>query len=221
MIKYFKKNVHTSGSAELKTFSDVVTFIRDYLVDIKSTDENIELKFNTSYKNVPNQFIEIKGYKDLGNIEETSFSVFFDKNDKKVRNNDTVSTINKVKDILRRDSKVTNTPADYYSELISNLLSVGNIYSSYVEIMLAHMFITDIENKKFWRYNQQDSIVLKLSDKTMAAFISPLLGLLYQPNERSISSIDLDEIQEVLGDKTSVENLEKLSIHEKIFLEMV
>lgn len=122
---------------------------------------------------------------------------------------------------MRRDSKVTNTPADYYSELISNLLSVGNIYSSYVEIMLAHMFITDIENKKFWRYNQQDSIVLKLSDKTMAAFISPLLGLLYQPNERSISSIDLDEIQEVLGDKTSVENLEKLSIHEKIFLEMV
>ena len=46
------------------------------------------------------------------------------------------------------------------------------------------------------RYNQTQTPTIKLGDKQLASYISPLLGLLYQPNKNSVEKIEInmDEI---------------------------
>ncbi len=68
-------------------------------------------------------------------------------------------------------------PHEYYTDLMSCILEVGDIYSSFVELVLAHLFL--VNENEFWRYNQDKPVVLKLSEKTVAAKISPLLGFTF------------------------------------------
>ena len=90
------------------------------------------------------------------------------------------------------------------------ILSVGAPFSSFIEILLSNMFLTDAKSGTLWRYDQSQPIKLKLGDKTLAARISPLLGLLYQQNSKSIDKIEFLD---------SYINSDKLTIYEKIFLE--
>ena len=119
--------------------------------------------------------------------------------------------VEKLKEILKKNDKVTKKPGEYYTDLTECILSVGEIFSSYIEMVLAHMFM--VSESDFWRYNQTQKIVTKLSDKTMAAKISPLLGFLYQPNRISINGITDDHLlNSIVSDKA-------VSFHEKIFLQ--
>ena len=77
-------------------------------------------------------------------------------------------------------------------------------------MVLAHLFMTSDED--FWRYNYDKPVICKLSEKTVAAKISPLLGFLYQPNRITINTIG-DDILNL------IEQNENLSIHERIFLQ--
>lgn len=52
----------------------------------------------------------------------------------------------------------------------------------------------------------------KLSDKAVAAKISPLLGFLYQPNKITINGFDNDFIDVISSNKP-------LTFHERIFLQ--
>jgi len=90
------------------------------------------------------------------------------------------------------------------------ILEVGTIYSSFVEILLANMFVVDYDNKIFWRYNQDKDPTYKLGDKGLAAYISSRIGLLYQPNKNTIEKISLEELEDV--------DLNNLTIYEKIYL---
>ncbi len=90
------------------------------------------------------------------------------------------------------------------------MLTVGTIYSSFIEMLFANMFITSTDDNEYWRYNQKEKIEIKLGEKALAKFISPLLGLLYEPNKKSIDLIESDFDVEKF-DK------EKHSVHEKIW----
>jgi len=93
------------------------------------------------------------------------------------------------------------------------ILEVGTIYSSFIEILLANMFVVDYENKVFWRYHQDQTPTYKLGDKGLAAYISSRIGLLYQPNKNTIENISLDELDEI--------DQKNLTIYEKIYLGLV
>ncbi len=201
---------HTSGASDLNTYPEIILYMREYLRDIEIHGDNIYLYFNEG--KIPKKIKKIPGFKSI----KKNF-IHFKAYKKQVYNNDTISTVNSIKNILKTNKKVIKKPDDYYIELIELLLSVGNIYSTYIEMMLAHMFVTNKEKKELWRYNPNDKIVLKLSDKTLATFISPLLGLLYQPNKNSIANISLDEMEQFLN-KTETIDASKLSIYERIFL---
>ena len=126
-----------------------------------------------------------------------------------IYNHDVISVVENVKKILRQGD-VSDSVEEYYINLMSTLLEVGIVYSSFVEILFTNMFIVDKEKKLFWRYNQSRMPVFKLGDKMMAAYISSRIGLLYQPNKNTIEQVNLDELDTI--------DLENLTIYEKIFL---
>jgi hypothetical protein len=70
--------------------------------------------------------------------------------------------------------------------------------------------MTNKKDKLFWRYNPDDKIQIKLGDKTLSGHLSPLLGLLYQPNRNTIA--EMDKLEEL-----DIDNAD-LTIYEKIFL---
>jgi len=203
---------HTSGSANLNISPSSMAFIRDHLISIEN-GETIKLFFN-SHK-CPNVlkstagFIKLEEYKDGCIIE-------FDHISDMVVNIDAISTMNSVKDLLKTKDNPSRTPTEFYAEMMACLLEISIPYSSFVEMLFANMFVTkyDSKNKKnceFWRYNQDKKIIKKFGDKNIAYNISPLLGLLYQPNVKTLEeSAELDSL-DVNKDKN-------LNIYERIWL---
>lgn len=195
----------TSGSCELDLDKTVCKFIKDYLVDIHDNGKMITLTFSND--NIPNEIRNIKGY-----LSTEKNLVKFTKLSERVVNNDVLSTVIQVKELMKKcNGSELMTPSEYYANLMKCILEVGNLYSSFVEMVLAHMFM--VSPTEFWRYNQDKSVVVKLSEKTIASKISSLLGFLYQPNSHSVKEIDFQDL-----DKFEPVNLDKLCIHEKIFL---
>lgn len=60
--------------------------------------------------------------------------------------------------MLKKEEKVISTAESYYSDLISIILSVGVLYSSYIEMLLTHMFLTE--------YDKDTIIYLNFGDIT-------------------------------------------------------
>ena len=194
----------TSGSCEFDINKPVSQFIQHHLVDICQDNGIITLIFDSD--EIPEEFSEIPGF-----VSKEGNKVIYVIITDEVRNKDTLSTVEGVKEILRKCDKVVKTPADYYHDLINCILKVGGIYSSYVELVLAHIFM--VNKNEFWRYNQDKPISVKLSEKSIAVKISPLLGFLYQPNRISIGGIEEDHLLQEYPDDDS------LSFHERIFLQ--
>ena len=176
------------------------------LIDIIDDGNLITLVFNTD--KIPEELKQIRGYLSI-----ESNLVKYTKLSEQVVNNDVLATVIRVKDLTKKCDNVTQTPSDYYHDLMGCILEVGDIYSSFVELVLAHMFMTGPD--EFWRYNQNKTITVKLSDKTVAAKISPLLGFTFTPNRITINEIDED-----MMDVSSIDP-SKLCFHEKVFLNML
>lgn len=204
LTQLLMRSFHTSGSSELDLDKTVSDFMKDCLIDIKDDGHLISLEFNTD--DIPNEIRNIRGY-----LSTEGQIVKFTKISEPVVNNDVLATVIQVKELMKKDDRIEKTVPEYYKDLMSCILEVGDLYSSFVEIVLAHMFMTG--DGKFWRYNQGENVTLKLSEKTVASKISPLLGFAYTPNRLSINELDSESI-----DDLEPEDIEKLCFHEKVFL---
>lgn len=209
------RTFHESGSAVVDTDPNLVKFLREHLLDFDNQDnERYVLTFDklTGFKRLWKKF---PGFEKIEGNQVYILPV-----EEHIRNNDTATVIENVKKILRKEvfkkSNPYRHPQEYYAELMSNLLTVGTIFSSYVEMLLAHMFM--VNSTDFWRYNQDSPITMKLSSINIASKISPLLGFLFQPNKKSIDEVGIDDLGTVLDNIVDVDP-DKLSIHEKIFLQ--
>lgn len=198
------RSFHESGSANLGKNDIINECIKNHLIDIQETNHDITLKFNSSILPI-DEFKKVIGFK-----EQKDNYITYNKINDEIINLDAVETINDVNMILRKQNNITESPNKYYEKLINAILTVGEIYSSYVEMVLAHLFIVDGE--EFWRYNYNKPIIYKTSDKAVASKISPLLGFLYQPNKQTINNFD-DDFIDVISSK------KQLTLHEKIFLQ--
>ena len=198
------RSFHTSGSCELTLDNNVLEFLKNHLIDIQEKDNIISLFADCDFPS--NGFQNIPGY-----LNHSEKIIQYQQISEDIHNNDALYIVEKLKEILKKNDKVTKKPGEYYTDLTECILSVGEIFSSYIEMVLAHMFM--VSESDFWRYNQTQKIVTKLSDKTMAAKISPLLGFLYQPNRISINGITDDHLL------NSIVSDEAVSFHEKIFLQ--
>jgi len=205
LTQLIMRSFHTSGSATLDINKSLKEFIKNHLINIIHNEKyNIyELVFDT--ENIPLEIMEIAAYKETEN-NIVRFGYITDV----VKNSDAISIMNNIKEILKTNNKVIKHPVTYYEGIMQHILSVGIPYSSYIEIMLCNMFLTnkDNDNKEFWRYNSDKTAVKKFGDKNLAINISPTLGCLFQPNKKTLNNLE------------TFNNLDinKLSIHEKIWL---
>ena len=202
------QNVHISGSSELVTDKLVINFIKDKLRDIAVKKESKEIILTFKDLNeMPETITDLPGFQlTLQNQNQ----IIFKEVEKEVINKDTVTLLKTVKNLLKKHKTVTMTPSEYYNEFMSAILSVGITYSSFVEMLFANTFISDYKNKEFWRYNQTESIDVKLGDKGISKYISDLLGLLYEPNKNSIKNLTR-EFNDLKFDP------KKMTIYEKIW----
>lgn len=220
------KNVHESGRATLPVDSEIVKFFEEHLINVKTesinNQEETTLEFDTdqypiqlisTVSGVSSNRLSLPNAPSIFGLKEVKGKILIYGEDHYiVYNQDVISVVNNIKAILRQ-GPVTTTVVPYYIELMTALLTVGNLYSSFVEILFANMFITDYDKKEFWRYRQDLSPTYKLGDKMMASFISSRIGLLYQPNKDTIEKVDLEELDTI--------DLENLTIYEKIYLGQV
>lgn len=213
------RTFHLSGGAELDLNKDIVEFMSHHLVNIEhfeASNGEILTKLIFDDTNFPESFFEVNqpvihGLKDFNFSEK---SITFGEDDKEIMNKDVISTMNKIKLTALKKSKVIKHPTEYYQDLMSLLLEVGVVYSSFVEMLFTNMFVVDYENKRFWRYNQKETPTDKLGSRMMASYISPLLGLLYEPNKNSIDKIDIDIDHLLLDSNIS-------TIYERIWLNKI
>ena len=194
------RSFHSSGSANLPIFDSVKMFIEKQLIDIQESENEIRLKFRSN--RFPDKIQEVEGY---NRIEPENNVVVFDPIEDDVENIDVVAVLRDVKKILKSEKNLTETPTQYYQELMTHLLNVGTPYSSFIEILLCNMFLVD-ENKKFWRYHPNEEVVKKFGDKNLAINLSKILGCLFQPNKKTLSLIK-DLSDKDINDMTIYERL--------------
>ncbi len=209
------KNVHESGRATLPTDEEIIDFFQKHLIDVK-TEKNATGNELTTLEFDTNQFPE-KLITDSTSVKKIIYGLqkingnklVFGEDNSTIYNHDVITVVDTIKKILKQ-GPVTTSVVPYYIDLMTALLEVGNVYSSFVEMLFCNMFLVDYDNKIFWRYRQNQAPTFKLGDKMMAAYISSRIGLLYQPNKNTIEQVDLEELDEI--------DLENLTIYEKIFL---
>ena len=180
------RTFHTSASAELTINKDIKNYFQNNLIDINHINNKYILKV-LDLKKIPEEIQSIPGYENI-NIDQNE--IIFNESSKTIENKDTVGLLQDIKLILKKSFNVDKHPQEYYNEFMRAMLTVGTIYSSFVEMLFANIFLVDEENRKFWRYYPDQSIQVKLGDKDIAKYISKLLGLLYEPNKRSIEKIE-------------------------------
>lgn len=197
---------HESGKATLLSDQEIVKFFENHLVDVLTDDEGkTTLIFDTNQ--LPEKLISDSLIKGLLVVKDNQLVYGDDRHE--ILNQDVISVVENIRNILKQGS-VNQPIISYYTKLVSAILEVGTIYSSFIEILFANMFLVDYDNKVFWRYNQNQNPTYKLGDKGLAAYISSRIGLLYQPNKNTIENISMDELEDV--------DLENLTIYEKIYL---
>jgi hypothetical protein len=201
------RSFHTSGSSTLAVNNKLKNYIRSHLVDIELQELSCKLIFDDV---IPDEFIEIintiPGFQQVHeNICE--FDYIYN-----VENEDVGKVIKELKNCLLTEKGDVICTLDTYNRLIESILSVGNIFSSFIEIILCNLYTNN--KNKIIRYQLRDNEILEISKKYSVyhihSLLSPTLNLLYKPNLNTISEYY----------NTIVKNNHKPSIFEKIWLDI-
>lgn len=154
-------------------------------------------------------FREITGFLDYG---ENYVKFHFDLGI--IENKDVGAIIKEIKNCLQTENKNIVSPDDTYYKLISNILSVGDIYSSFIELILSILYVG--HDNKIIRYQLKEKLPLKIEKKFSVKeahnFISPVLSLLYEPNIHSIKKYYNHLIKQ---------DSYLVSIYEKIWMDLI
>jgi len=180
------RTFHTSGAAELKirkvNNNKLIEIFRDYYIDHEEDNEMYVIKFKPNCDFLQ-ELMHIPGFIS---IDSEKNIVYFQKNKNPVKNLDIISVLENLNQIIKNE-KSPKHPLFYYHEMIKILLSTGQLYSTYVELLLCNMFLT--ENNEYWRYQPQENIRIKVGIRSLAKTLSPVLGFLCEPN---LKNIDFD-----------------------------
>lgn len=185
------RTFHTSGSCNLKVNNEIVDFIYKELEDMyidPSKDNSFIISFKSPIpSNLMADFEIITGFQVA--IDDTR--IVYDYEIKNVENDDVTKAIKNINNLLRLENKDPTPVTEVYENYIKEVLEVGDIYSTFIELVLCNMYLT--KDKEILRYavnrdiNEFSNITTKLSPKHLHKAVSKLLGLLYEPNAGSIS----------------------------------
>jgi hypothetical protein len=201
---------HSSGSATLAIDIDLKDFIEEYLESIVNTDVNSTLTFK---KDIPINLVEvlqaIPGYYAV-----TNNTVVFNYDVGIIDNLDVGAIIKTVYKCLQTENVNIQPISETYETLMMSILSVGEIYSSFIELILSILYVD--KDNTIIRYqiknNKAVEIVKKFSIREVHRILSPVLSLLYVPNTHSIKKY----YDSVLDKENYI-----VSIYEKIWLDVI
>lgn len=146
---------------------------------------------------------EIPGYIDykfINTIDSEIYNRYLEYEDRiitytninKVENQDVTFKIKELNELLlkMKPSKSNELNiSNVYSQFINIVLELGLIYSSFVEVIFANMFVKDrIPIRYLLSLNPNICPDMKLNLKQIHTIVSKLLGLLYEPNSVSLST---------------------------------
>ena len=186
-MKTKELRVHTSGSCDLPTDPDIIKIIKQQLHDITHGKWTSTLHFTPTLTAIQiEKFSKLDGFVEHKHNE--SFTEIIYDNVQNVQNRDVTAVIQTMKRLTQAETGKL-TPIDkIYEQFMKNALSVGQIYSTFIEIVMCNMYITN--DKTVLRYALQKDPsavpVKKLNIMRLHSVVSKLLGLLYEPNSQSI-----------------------------------
>jgi hypothetical protein len=194
---------HTSGSCNIDVNNEFIVFIEKHLQDIKIISDDHEIITNilifdieipdniiNIVSNFPKYIIPIRN--NIYNYP--SNEIRFKNISYTIKNSDIISKLKTLNKLLETENNNIK-PINYtYTHLIKNILSTGQIHSSFVEITLCNLYICSSD--KILRYelmtNPNPTIIKKYNIKRLHEKISKILGLLYEPNKETILKIGKD-----------------------------
>lgn len=185
------RTFHSSGSCTLETSASIVKIIYNCLEDIiNNMDDSSTLIFNRRlFQFEIYEFQNIPGY--VKSVLRNSKTHIIYSNLYNIINQDVSIIIKNINKLLKNEKKKTNImPIDItYSEFMKYMLSIGDVYSIFIEIILCNMYLT--KDEQVLRYALKNNPIVqpysKLGVKQLNKIVSKLLGLLYEPNEITIS----------------------------------
>ena len=185
MTQLSMRTFHTSGSCQLKNNPILENFIYEHMLDLGYVSE---LKSFTKFDTIiPPEIINIAmtlpGFDSFDDYNLYFIDVHG------VQNEDVTRIIKETNDLLKLEKGNSITAIqDTYHQYIQKVLDVGQIYSSFVELVLCNMYVC--ADNRVLRYALKDDLnaspVRKLNVKKLHTVVSKLLGLLYEPNGFSI-----------------------------------
>lgn len=185
MTQLSMRTFHTSGSSQLKTKPELEMFIFDHLVNLGYVDET--RSFTQFDVQIPNDVIEIAS--QLPGYDGHDDNHLYFQDIYGVQNEDVTQVIKDTHSLLKLESGSSIASIqDTYHQYVVKVLDVGQIYSSFIELVLCNMYICG--DNQVLRYALKDDINAvpnrKLNVKKLHTVVSKLLGLLYEPNAFSI-----------------------------------
>jgi hypothetical protein len=179
------RSFHNSGSSTLSINSKLEKYIRDHLTDFQLLNDKCNLIFNTEIdydiqiilQAIPGHLLTV------GNC--SSFGYIYD-----IENEDVGKVIRELKTCLLTEKIKHITPInETYDQLVRSILSVGDIFSTFIEIVLCNLYTNDKD--KIIRYQLKDGEKVQIDKKYSVyhihSLLSPTLNLLYKPNLKTIS----------------------------------
>jgi hypothetical protein len=203
------RSFHTSGACTLKIDDSIKNFIQKNLLEIDNNSYTNQFVLKFKNKTIED-FENIIGF----NKKIDDYTLLFD-NVLDVPNEDISKTIIEVNDLMKTELKdKINSPIDTYDKLISNILDVGFIYSTFVELVLANSYVDEDEQILRYAYPNNTNITKKYNIKKLHSLVeSGILSFLYEPNANSLTNN-----YEVFSKIDSLDK-DKLTIFEKIWLD--
>lgn len=201
-------NTVTSGQATLDCDKTLQAYIQQNLIKINNYEEHCELIFKDEIQH-RETFKTIPGFMEF---TETSVSYHF--NLGIIKNQDIGAIIKEVDSCVQTENKNIVPIKDTYYKLVNNILSVGDIHSTFIELILSILYVG--YDNEIIRYQLGRGVPIeitkKYSIKEAHNFISPILSLLYQPNVHSIKKY---------YDSLIESNSYYVSIYEKIWMDLM
>jgi len=186
------RTFHSSGSCTLETNPNIVKLMYNSLEDIIQipNEKSCRLIFNRILTQFEiDELSIIPGFIKNINVDMKTHIEYSDLYN--VVNQDVSIVIKNINALLKMEikEKLIIPIEKTYLDFIKYISSIGNVYSTFIEIILCNMYLT--KDDQILRYALSKNINsrpnLKLGVKQLNKIVSKLLGLLYEPNEITIS----------------------------------
>lgn len=201
-MKDIQKNAfHSSGAMTLSYNANVLKFFEAHLINIQNYENDFELFFDAEIPSFVVEELEPFGY-----ISKTETTMRFI-NLFNIPNYDVGKTLEEVDKALRTENKSVKPIEENYEKVINELLLVNDIYSTLLEIILCNLYV-DEEDTVYRYQGPTKKLAKKYSVYHVSTMISPLLAMLYTPNNITMNNLSVDLLKPI----------EQLSILERLWL---